>query len=66
MKSNDKGYHPIHYAAVSRRGAFCLELLLNNLGIDANIAAKDGKTALHISALHHNLPCSQILIHHGI
>ncbi len=64
MKSNEKGYHPIHYAAVSKRGAFCLELLIN-LGFDVNLRANDGKTPLHISALHHSLSCAQILIYNG-
>ena len=64
IKANGRGYHPIHYAAVSKRGAFCLELLIN-LGVNVNICANDGKTPLHISALYHSLSCAQILIYNG-
>ena len=64
MSANNKGYHPIHYAAVSKRGAFCLELLIN-LGVDVNMQSKDGKTPLHITAIHGCFSCAQILIHNG-
>jgi ankyrin repeat protein len=64
MKSNSKGYHPIHYASVSRRGSFCLEHLIS-LGIDVNMKSEDGKTPLHITALHYNHSCAQNLICSG-
>jgi ankyrin repeat protein len=64
MKANQKGYHPIHYAAVSKRGAFCLELLIN-MNIDVSLRSSDGKTPLHIAALHQNFSCAQILIYKG-
>lgn len=32
---NDKGFTPLHVAAVSTNGALCLELLVNN-GADVN------------------------------
>ena len=65
MSANTKGYHPIHYAAVSKRGALCLELLIN-MGVDVNVQSKDGKTPLHITALHGCFSCAQILIHNGL
>lgn len=64
MKSNSKGYHPIHYASVSRRGSFCLEHLIS-LGIDVNMKSNDGKTPLHITALHYSHSCAQNLICSG-
>lgn len=32
---NEKGFTPLHFAAVSTNGALCLELLVNN-GADVN------------------------------
>jgi ankyrin repeat protein len=64
MKENNKGFHPIHYAAVSKRGAFCLELLIN-MKINVNLRSNDGKTPLHIAALHQNFSCAQILIYNS-
>lgn len=32
MKLNERGYHPLHYAAGCKRGSFCVELLTSLLG----------------------------------
>lgn len=38
---NDKGFTPLHVAAVSTNGALCLELLVNN-GADVNYQVPEG------------------------
>ena len=40
---NDKGFTPLHVAAVSTKGALCLELLVNN-GADVNYQVPEGKS----------------------
>lgn len=40
---NDKGFTPLHVAAVSTNGALCLELLVNN-GADVNYQVPEGKS----------------------
>lgn len=65
MKINNRGFHPIHYAAACKQGAFCLELLAS-LDVDANLASHvDGTTPMHIAALHGRTPCAQILYSNG-
>jgi serine/threonine-protein phosphatase 6 regulatory ankyrin repeat subunit A len=64
MKTNSKGYHPLHYTAGCKQGAFCLELLIN-LNIDVNMAGFDGRTAMHIAALHGRTACAEILFSNG-
>lgn len=39
---NDKGFTPLHVAAVSTNGALCLELLVNN-GADVNYQVPEGR-----------------------
>lgn len=41
---NDKGFTPLHVAAVSTNGALCLELLVNN-GADVNYQVPEGDEA---------------------
>lgn len=40
---NDKGFTPLHVAAVSTNGALCLELLVNN-GADVNYQVPERKS----------------------
>ncbi|KAJ8390506.1 hypothetical protein AAFF_G00103030 [Aldrovandia affinis] len=56
--------HPLHLAAVSTNGALCLELLVNN-GADVNMQSKEGKSPLHMAAIHGRFTRSQILIQNG-
>lgn len=65
MNLNSKGYHPLHYAAGCKRGAFCVELLIS-LDIDVNMASfVDGKTPMHLAALHGVTSCAEILFSNG-
>uniref|UniRef100_A0A674PEG4 Ankyrin repeat domain 52a n=1 Tax=Takifugu rubripes TaxID=31033 RepID=A0A674PEG4_TAKRU len=61
---NNCGYTPLHLAAVSTNGALCLELLVNN-GADVNQQSKEGKSPLHMAAIHGRFTRSQILIQNG-
>uniref|UniRef100_A0A7M4EFR0 Ankyrin repeat domain 52 n=1 Tax=Crocodylus porosus TaxID=8502 RepID=A0A7M4EFR0_CROPO len=98
---NEKGFTPLHFAAVSTNGALCLELLVNN-GADVNfqvcgsgwpggtrmadpsragwgaspppalpscyflcLQSKEGKSPLHMAAIHGRFTRSQILIQNG-
>uniref|UniRef100_A0A803SNL4 Ankyrin repeat domain 52 n=1 Tax=Anolis carolinensis TaxID=28377 RepID=A0A803SNL4_ANOCA len=61
---NEKGFTPLHFAAVSTNGALCLELLVNN-GADVNFQSKEGKSPLHMAAIHGRFTRSQILIQNG-
>jgi ankyrin repeat protein len=64
MKVNNKGFHPIHYSAANKLGAFCLELLVS-LDIDVNQTSYDGSTAMHMAAFHGRTSCAQILYSNG-
>jgi ankyrin repeat protein len=65
IKTNSKGYHPIHYAAGCKLGAFCLELLVS-LDVDVNISSFfDGRTPMHVAAMHGRTSCAQILFSNG-
>ncbi|KFW80884.1 Serine/threonine-protein phosphatase 6 regulatory ankyrin repeat subunit C, partial [Manacus vitellinus] len=61
---NEKGFTPLHFAAVSTNGALCLEILVNN-GADVNFQSKEGKSPLHMAAIHGRFTRSQILIQNG-
>uniref|UniRef100_A0A671ULL1 Ankyrin repeat domain 28 n=1 Tax=Sparus aurata TaxID=8175 RepID=A0A671ULL1_SPAAU len=61
---NEKGFAPLHFTAASRHGALCLELLVCN-GADVNIKSKDGKTPLHMTAIHGRFSRSQAIIENG-
>ena len=66
MKVNNKGLHPLHYAAACKTGGFCLELLMS-LDIDVNMASYvEGTTPLHIAALNNRTACAQILFSNGM
>ena len=65
MKVNNKGFHPLHYAAACKQGGFCLELLVS-LNVDVNLASHvDGTTPMHVAALHGRTSCAQILYSNG-
>uniref|UniRef100_A0A3B3CHE1 Ankyrin repeat domain 44 n=1 Tax=Oryzias melastigma TaxID=30732 RepID=A0A3B3CHE1_ORYME len=61
---NNKGFTPLHFAAASTHGALCLEFLVNN-GADINIQSRDGKSPLHMTAVHGRFTRSQTLIQNG-
>ncbi|KAK6291223.1 hypothetical protein J4Q44_G00383770 [Coregonus suidteri] len=60
----EKGFAPLHFTAASRHGALCLELLVGN-GALVNIKSKDGKTPLHMTAIHGRFSRSQAIIQNG-
>ncbi|XP_045072428.1 serine/threonine-protein phosphatase 6 regulatory ankyrin repeat subunit A-like [Coregonus clupeaformis] len=60
----EKGLAPLHSTAASRHGALCLELLVGN-GALVNIKSKDGKTPLHMTAIHGRFSRSQAIIQNG-
>lgn len=61
---NNKGQTPLHYAAFSHHGALCMELLVK-AGADPNVQDSDGRTALHMTALHGFYLRTETLISHG-
>ena len=66
IKANTRGYHPVHYAAGCKRGALCLELLVAGMGVDVNVrSCVDGRTPLHMAALHGRTSCAQVLLSNG-
>nr|CAB3221774.1 zinc finger protein LOC723799 [Phallusia mammillata] len=62
--SNDQGCNSLHHAAASTHGALCLELLVNS-GANVNVQNKDGKTPLHMTAVHGRFTRSQALLQGG-
>uniref|UniRef100_A0A8D0D5R9 Ankyrin repeat domain 44 n=1 Tax=Sander lucioperca TaxID=283035 RepID=A0A8D0D5R9_SANLU len=63
-QANNKGFTPLHFAAASTHGALCLEFLVNN-GADVNVQSRDGKSPLHMTAVHGRFTRSQTLIQNG-
>ncbi len=61
---NNKGQTPLHYSAFSHHGALCMELLAK-AGADPNIQDSDGRTALHMTAIHGFYLRTETLISHG-
>ena len=61
---NNKGQTPLHYAAFSHHGALCMELLIK-AGADPKIQDLDGRTPLHMTALHEFYLRTETLISHG-
>uniref|UniRef100_A0A8C1B9J1 Ankyrin repeat domain 28b n=1 Tax=Cyprinus carpio carpio TaxID=630221 RepID=A0A8C1B9J1_CYPCA len=61
---NEKGFSPLHFTAASRQGALCLELLIANRA-NINSKSKDGKTPLHMAAIHGRYSRSQAIIQNG-
>ena len=55
---------PLHIAAASTHGASCLEVLIN-VGADINLQSEDGRTPLHMTAIHGRFTRSKTLIDHG-
>ena len=65
MKVNSKGVHPLHFAAASKTGSLCLDLLVS-LNVDINMATYvEGTTAMHIAALNNRTSCALILYSNG-
>ncbi len=61
---NNRGQTPLHYAAFSHHGALCMELLVK-AGADPNIQDMDGRTPLHMTALHGFYLRTETLISQG-
>jgi ankyrin repeat protein len=55
---------PLHIAAASTRGAECLEVLIKE-GADINPQSDDGRTPLHMTAIHGRFTRSKILMDNG-
>ncbi len=56
---------PLHYSAAATHGAMCLELLINE-GANVNLQSRDGRTPLHMTALHGRSTRAQSLIQNGM
>lgn len=61
---NYRGQTPLHIAAASTHGVDCLYFLLEQR-IDINKQSSDGRTALHMTAIHGRFTRSKILIDKG-
>uniref|UniRef100_S4RRT2 Ankyrin repeat domain 52 n=1 Tax=Petromyzon marinus TaxID=7757 RepID=S4RRT2_PETMA len=61
---NERGFTALHFAAASTHGAICLELLVNHHA-DVNAQSYDGKSPLHMTAIHGRFTRSQTLIQNG-
>lgn len=55
---------PLHLAAASTLGKDCLEALLQE-GADFNVQSDDGRTPLHMTAVHGRFTRSKTLIDYG-
>ncbi len=65
MKCTSKGVHPIHFAAASKTGSLCLDLLVA-VDVDVNLATYvDGTCPMHIAALNNRTSCALILFSNG-
>jgi len=65
MKCSGKGVHPIHFAAASKTGSLCLDLLVA-AGVDVNLTTHaDGTSPMHIAALNNRTSCALILFSNG-
>jgi ankyrin repeat protein len=55
---------PLHIAAASTNGVGCLDVLIK-MGADINVQSEDGRTPLHMTAIHGRFARSETLIDHG-
>lgn len=62
--TNKRGQTPLHIAAASTHGVDCLLFLLEH-NVDINVQSADGKTALHMTAVHGRFTRSNMLIEKG-
>lgn len=61
---NYRGQTPLHIAAASTHGVDCLYFLLEQK-VDINKQSNDGRTPLHMTAIHGRFTKSKILIDKG-
>ncbi|KAK9754189.1 Ankyrin repeats (3 copies) [Popillia japonica] len=61
---NYKGQTPLHLAAASTHGVHCLNLLVSQ-NVDINKQSLDGRTPLHMTAIHGRFTRSKTLIDKG-
>nr|XP_022904850.1 uncharacterized protein LOC111416951 isoform X2 [Onthophagus taurus] len=61
---NYRGQTPLHIAAASTHGVHCLNMLVG-LGVNINRQSCDGRTALHMTAIHGRFTRSKTLIDNG-
>lgn len=61
---NYRGQTALHIAAASTHGVDCLTFLLDQ-NVDINKQSMDGRTALHMTALHGKFTRSNMLINKG-
>ncbi|ENN75031.1 hypothetical protein YQE_08346, partial [Dendroctonus ponderosae] len=64
LDNNVAGQAPLHVAAASKDGVDCLAFLLEN-GVNINRCSNDGRTPLHMTAIHGRFTRSKTLIDHG-
>lgn len=62
--TNYRGQTPLHIAAASTHGVDCLMFLLDH-NVDINRQSFDGRTALHMTAIHGRFTRSNMLIERG-
>jgi ankyrin repeat protein len=55
---------PLHIAAASTHGVGCLDVLIK-VGADINVQSEDGRTPLHMTAIHGRFTRSKTLIDRG-
>jgi ankyrin repeat protein len=55
---------PLHIAAASTLGVGSLDVLIK-MGADINVQSEDGRTPLHMTAIHGRFTRSKTLIDHG-
>lgn len=61
---NYRGQTPLHVAAASTHGVHCLEVLLK-AGLRINVQSEDGRTPLHMTAIHGRFTRSKSLLDAG-
>jgi len=61
---NYRGQTALHLAAASIHGVHCFKLLIHN-GLKVNVQSEDGRTPLHMTAIHGRFTRSKTLLDAG-